>query len=169
MSLDTIKDRLLALHDGLFQDDTYLSTWCSPPIAELFVKHGVLFRPREEERVYIDHPFGPYECIRNAIAYATEHPGLLAYWSFSLYFDDRVNRPVWWMHAFCLSPDGTTYDPAAPSRLGSCPPIFFGIPWCVELYQVLAQADGPFIPVQRAELPVVLQRELCEQRSVTGS
>lgn len=112
-------------------------------------------RPQENERVYVERPYGPLNCVKNALHYAAVNPTASPWWSFALYSDDQTRQCIWWMHAFCTSPDGTILDPTVPPELGYAPPIFFGVPWGIELYTALA--NGPFNPDR---LPSFLNRSI---------
>jgi hypothetical protein len=164
-----LKAKLLTLHPGRFQDETYLARWCSESIARLLLDHGVLFQPTPEQRVYFPGEYGPYQCKRNALHKATIEEGVEAWFGFALYWEDGLKDWLWWIHSWCfakglrlearklacMTDDGMILDPAVPPLTGpDQPAIFFGIPWGLEVYRCLS----PDFPVER--LPPVLSRSI---------
>lgn len=158
-----VQCRLLNLHDGVFQPDDYLARWCSPPIAEMFDRYAVHLQPGVagglERHTYVLGVYGPGNCIRNAMHFATVNPGVSPWWCFALYFEEGTF--VWWMHSFCLSADGRTlFDPTVPPKNAppDSPQIFVGIPWCWELYSLLLTTPAEDPEKLRQSLPWFLSR-----------
>jgi hypothetical protein len=155
-ALGRIQQRILALHHGIFQPEDYLDRWCSPPIAELFDRYAVRLQP--QHHTYVHGVYGPRNCIKNALHYATANPEASPWWAFALYFDDDLRAYTWWLHSFCLSEDGgTLFDPTVPPQHApeGAPAIFCGIPWGIELFNHLATS-----PVNPDTLPPFLARSI---------
>jgi hypothetical protein len=81
-------------------------------------------------------------------------------YSLALYFEDEIGRFVYWIHCFTMSLDGRTiFDVTIPPK--NAPPdapfIFLAIPWCFELYSLLANG-----PIDRDALPWFLKRSILE-------
>jgi hypothetical protein len=148
-ALELFRHRLLTIHHGAFQPKDYLARWVPPPVAELLERHAVELRPKRI--VHIEGTYGPLECHRNALHHDTADPTASPWFGFGLYCERPSASYLWWIHSVCLDEDGTLFDSAPPSE----PAHFIGIPWCLDLYQHLAQK-----PVDPRDLPPVLRRSM---------
>ena len=136
-----LRQRLLEIHYGSFQDDAYLLPWITPAIAGLLLTHG-----EEMRAAQVVYGVGrPLDCHRNALELATSHPRVLPWFGFSLC------RGVWWIHSWVVDGDGVVIDSGPPTD----PALYFGIKWGWELYRLIPKRGAA---ISADNLPAILTR-----------
>ena len=148
-TLHQLQQRLLTLHHGYFQDDTYLRAWCTPAISALLLARGTVLRPDK-----VVYGVGvPMRCHENALSYATLHTTATAHFGFGLF------KGLWWVHSFCVEGDGVMID-SSPEPCA----VYFGIEWR-EVYPLIPKRGGG---VCVEELPPVLQPPKKNIKNLSG-
>jgi hypothetical protein len=129
-TLQSVKDYLLSIQHGVFEPDDYLKAWLPPAVCTYFLEHAVEIIPKAI-RWGIGRPF---ECHRNALEYAAEHPGTTPYFGFQ--YALRLDGESWELHSFAMEPDETVIDSGteAPQCVR-----YFAVEWSWELYDLIAK------------------------------
>ena len=148
--IQRLKERLLSLHDGGFQDAVYLNPWLSPAVVSLLLDHGRQVHPRAVRFVGGEW----MQCHKNALELATRCPDLVPWFGLGVYREVGATEFLWWIHSWVVDREGVLHDSSVPP---DAPPMYWGIPWGRELYQVIPKrADA----VEVTELPLVLTRSI---------
>lgn len=87
-----------------------------------FFDNAVVLRPRK----VVYNVGRPLDCHRNALEYASSHPGATPYFGWRLLSDEEGY--LWWLHSIVVDQDGTVLD----SGDAATDPIYVVIPWGVE-------------------------------------
>ena len=133
-----VKDFLLSKEQGIFEPDDYIGAWFKPAVSTYFIGHAV-------EVISKTIRWGEglvFQCHRNALTYASEHPGSTPWFGFQYLqwasVTGEASAASWEVHSWVVEANGAIVDSGeyVPEATR-----YFGVPWSWELYDLIAKKE----------------------------
>lgn len=154
--LQLLKDRLQAIHEGELpygDRNPLAATWLVPDVVSFLLEHGRQMTP---SRVVMNGGLW-MRCEETALQLATFYPDeLVPYFGFRLFDEGGL---VWFALSWCMEVGAEEQTIIDPSWITDAPMLYFGVPWCRELYERIPRRQGAASKTV-TELPPVLARSL---------
>jgi hypothetical protein len=122
---------LSEFHPANLEHPDYVVPWWTPAALDHFLTKAVEITPR----LILFGVGRPLDCRRNALETAVGLPRVVPWFGFRLSWFDQ--GPIWWFHAWCVSPTGSIID-SGPEMLGC---RYVGIRWSKQFTEKLPKID----------------------------